>query len=225
MKIMAAHQPNFLPYLGLFYKIYKSDEFIFVDNVQFSCQRGISHHRNLIKTPSGAQMFYVPVTKNIDSKINEVKIDYSKNWKKTLLRTFEVNYKRAPYFEEIYSWIKELFDNDYQFICELNINSIKSICEKWGIKTNWVVSSEQNIDGHKNELVLNLMKFSNANIYYSGIGAKAYLNIDLFKKEGFDICYSDYNPIRYIQQWNGFIENLSVIDYLFNCGFNNPFGG
>ena len=223
MKIMAAHQPNFLPYLGLFYKIHKSEEFIFVDNVQFSWQRGISHHRNLIKTPNGSQMIMIPVKKNKDSKINEVTIDYSTDWIKKALRSFEVNYKKAPYFNEIYEWIKNIFDMHFEYISQLNIFLIKDICARWGIKTNWVVSSEQQITGYKNEFVLNLMRYSNADVYYSGTGAKVYLDIKEFNQNGYEIEVSDYKPLRYKQLWGEFIENLSVIDYLFNEGFKNPF--
>ena len=34
-RIIGIHQPNFLPWLGYFYKIIKADNFVFLNNVQF----------------------------------------------------------------------------------------------------------------------------------------------------------------------------------------------
>ena len=46
-KIVSAHQPNFLPYLGFFDKMDKSDVFVIRDEVQFA-ERDY-HHRNRIR--------------------------------------------------------------------------------------------------------------------------------------------------------------------------------
>lgn len=39
--ILTSHQPNFLPYMGVFYKAYRSDILVLSDDVQFS-KKGIS---------------------------------------------------------------------------------------------------------------------------------------------------------------------------------------
>ena len=46
-KVISIHQPNFLPWLGYFYKIYKSDVFVILDNVQFA--KNSIANRNRIK--------------------------------------------------------------------------------------------------------------------------------------------------------------------------------
>ena len=50
MKV-AIHQPDYIPYLGFFYKMYKSDLFIYLDDAQFSNEA--AHNFNKIKTPQG----------------------------------------------------------------------------------------------------------------------------------------------------------------------------
>ena len=96
--IIAAHQPNFIPYLGLFYKIYKSDKFIFVDDVQFTNQNGIAQHRNYIKTSQGRLLVHVPVHRSSDTLIKDVIIDYSQDWIKKMERTLYLNYGKATCF-------------------------------------------------------------------------------------------------------------------------------
>ena len=67
--IVSIHQPNYLPWLGFFDKIKRSDLFVIFDDVQFP--RGKKHfgHRNQIKTPNGTKWLSVPI-KNKDALSN-----------------------------------------------------------------------------------------------------------------------------------------------------------
>ncbi|MCG2700275.1 WbqC family protein, partial [Candidatus Parcubacteria bacterium] len=49
--ILVGHQPEYLPYLGFFYKVAKADKFVFVDHVQF--QKEGFQNRNRIRTGLG----------------------------------------------------------------------------------------------------------------------------------------------------------------------------
>ena len=58
--IVSIHQPNYLPWLGYFDKMAKSNMFVIFDDVQLP--RGKSYvARNLVKTPGGVQWLTVPV--------------------------------------------------------------------------------------------------------------------------------------------------------------------
>ena len=59
-------------------------------------------------------------------------------------------------------------------------------------------------------------------MYYSGEGGRAYNDEKLFNDHGVRIEYSDYRPVQYKQVGRPFIENLSVLDYIFNVGFEIP---
>ena len=54
--IVSIHQPNYLPWIGFFDKIKRSDVFVLLDDVQFP--RGKKHfgHRNKIKTNAGEKI-------------------------------------------------------------------------------------------------------------------------------------------------------------------------
>ena len=221
--IIAAHQPNFIPWLGLFYKIYKCDKFIFVDDVQISTNNGIAAHRNIIKTPQGIQYVRVPIHRHSKTNYNEALINYKEPWVKKLEKTLYLNYQTAPFYEEVMSWFMDICKTGYEYLSELNIRIIEDICIRFDMDRGFEKSSDYHIEGKKEEMVLNLVKLFGGDVYYSGTGAADYLREEDFEKEGMKLIFSDYSTIRYKQIWRNNIDDLSVLDYLFNCGFHNPF--
>lgn len=221
--IIAAHQPNFLPYLGLFYKIKKCEKFIFVDDVQFTNQNGVAQHRNYIKTSQGKLLIHVPVHRSSTSLIKDVTIDYTSNWIKKLGRTLYVTYGKALCYDEVNSWFMGILNRRYSYLSQLNMAIITEVCARWGWNIPFDITSRYDISGKKEEKVVNLVEFFGGTVYYSGKGAAVYLSDEAFNDRGITLKFSDYCPHEYHQLWGMFIPNLSVLDYLMNCGFMDPF--
>ncbi len=119
--IVAIHQPNFWPWIAYFYKILRCDTFVFLDNVQYTKNSFIN--RNKIKTSQGYIWLTVPVSFNFGQKILEVKINNNTDWRKKHLKTLELNYKKAIFFEEIYEIIKEVYyKEEWLYLIDLNID-------------------------------------------------------------------------------------------------------
>ena len=118
MKV-AIHQPDYIPYLGFFYKMYKSDLFIYLDDAQFSNEA--AHNFNKIKTPHGVLRVKFPVEMKFGDPINHVRPKDELKWKEKHLKTIEMNYKKAPFFSDIYPSLKEVYLNDYSNVADLNI--------------------------------------------------------------------------------------------------------
>jgi hypothetical protein len=57
--IVAIHQPNFMPWLGYFYKMAKADRFVYLDSVAFS--KGGYTNRVQVKTQAGPRWITAPV--------------------------------------------------------------------------------------------------------------------------------------------------------------------
>jgi hypothetical protein len=219
--IISIHQPDYIPYLGYFYKIYQSEVFVFLDDVQFSNDN--MHHWNRIKTPQGESRLKIPVAYTFGDKINEVKTKDKLKWKEKHLKTIVMNYSRAQYFKEIFPLYQELVSKEYPNLAEMNIAISQFICEGFGFKPRFVRSSELNIDSAKEERVIDICLALKGSTYISGNGARAYQVDEHFESKGVQLQYTDYQSLEYKQLWNEFIPNLSVIDYIFNCGFENPF--
>ncbi len=96
--IVSVHQPQYLPWLGYFDKIERSDIFVFLDNVQF--KKNEWQNRNKIKTSEGWQWLSVPVIHKFMQKISEVKINNTVWWGKKHLNALVTNYSKAPFFKD-----------------------------------------------------------------------------------------------------------------------------
>ena len=218
LKTISIHQPNYIPWLGYFYKISTSDIFVFHDDAQFSDSG--AHHYHYIKTPQGSYRLKIPVNSKFGENINEIKTRDELGWKKKHLRTIEMNYKKARHFEEVFSDYSSLLSDNYNDLSHLDISIIKHICKKFGMSTDFINSSQLELNTKREEKVLDICSTLNCHIYYSGTGARSYQNEENFNKRGIELRYSVFKPFEYPQLWGDFQSNVSVIDYLMNCGYD-----
>ena len=217
-KIISIHQPNYIPWLGYFYKIYLSDIFVFLDDVQFS-NEGM-HNWHYIKTPQGPLRIKVPVQQKLGDKINEVHTRDELGWKGKHLKTIEINYKKAVYFNEIFDEFSTLLLQSYPDLASMNKCFITHYCKRFGIHTRLTESSSFNIHASREQKVIEIVKALGGTDYYSGMGAKEYQKEDSFLKRNISLTYIQYKPFEYKQLWGSFHANVSVLDYLMNCGYN-----
>lgn len=220
MKI-AIHQPNFLPWLGYFYKIANVDTFVLLDDVQFAKNSFIN--RNKIKTPQGVHWLTLPVLQKGKSlqKINEVEIHNPKYVFNKILKTTQSSYAKAPFFQEIQDLLcSTLIDSSN--ICSLNEKLILAIVEYLNIECNIVLSSNLSItETCPTKRLVNICKTLNANTYLAGFGSVKYQDNLIFYENGIKTeLYNFKHPI-YNQLWGTFTPNLSIVDLLFNHGKNS----
>ncbi|MFV0342946.1 MAG: WbqC family protein [Anaerocolumna sp.] len=216
--IVSIHQPDYIPYIGYFYKIYRSDVFAFYDDAQFSNDN--RHHQNKIKTPQGELNIKIPLEYHFKDPINVVKTKDHLGWKEKHLKIIEMNYGKSKYFKEVFPFIQTLLLCNYESLADMNMTINRFLCYCFGFKTNFVKVSDLSLETKREEKVLNICEFFDANTYYSGIGAMNYQCEENFKKRNIELVYTDYKAIRYPQLWSGFIKDLSILDFVFNCGFD-----
>lgn len=216
--VVAIHQPNYIPYIGLFYKIMESDVFVFLDDAQFS--KGNVHERNIVKSMKGECRLKIPVEYRFGDSIMKVRTKDELNWKEKHLKTLEDNYRLSKNFDEVYDMFSGLIEKDYSNLAEMNIAIITEICKSLEISTKFVRSSQLDVAGAKEERVIAICEKLGASEYISGNGARVYQEEEHFTSRGIKLTYSRYKPFEYPQLWsNDFLPNASILDYLFNCGF------
>ncbi|AQR96980.1 WbqC family protein [Clostridium saccharoperbutylacetonicum] len=218
-KTVVIHQPDFLPYLGFFHRLLESDLYVVLDDVQFVGSSRSWHRRDKIKTKNGWQWITVSVEKTSrDTKIKDVYISKNDNWKIKNINLIIENYKNALYFNEIYPYIKELYDFQCEKMIDFNIKSIEMLMKLFDINIEMNFASKLQANGKSNELLVDILKKVNGKVYLSGIGARDYYNSEPFEKSNIKVIWQEFNHPIYPQQYGEFIPYLSSIDLLFNCG-------
>lgn len=219
MKKIAILQSNYIPWKGYFDMIAAVDEFVLYDDMQFT--KNDWRNRNKIKTPNGLEWLSIPVGQNINRQIREVTMPNSL-WQKKHWRSLEANYRRAPYFDEVASWLEPLYmTNTYTHLSEINYCFIKAICDCLGVKTVITHSWDypRNQGAGKTERLVELCAEAGAAEYISGPAATGYLDQRAFVERGIKLTWFDYSAYpEYPQLWGGFQHGVSILDLLFNCG-------
>jgi hypothetical protein len=214
--ILSAHQPAYLPWLGYFDKIARADVFVYLDTVQFEKNSFIN--RNQIKTPQGAMWLTIPIkTKgHTSASLRTTEIDDAQPWRTKHLKSIEMNYRKAPRFEECYPKIETLIRMPETNLAEYCFQQLQFWLKELAIDTQVVRSSELSVNSTKSDLVLDLCQHFSADHYLSGALGRDYLIEDDFKKAKISVEYQCFTLRNYPQLWGEFIPYLSILDVWMN---------
>lgn len=219
MKTVVIHQPDFLPYLGFFHRFLEADLYVALDHVQFVNGASKSWtHRDKIKTPRGSQWLTVSARKTPrDTPINAIELSDT-DWRAQNLNLVRENYREAPYFDEIFVELQKLYALPCKRLAEFTMASINMLLRLFGIAIPCVLSSSMQPVGHKNELLVDILRKVGATRYLSGVGARAYFDPCPFSDTGIEVVWQEFRHPVYPQLHGEFVPYLSSIDVLFNCG-------
>ena len=152
--------------------------------------------------------------------INQMELDMDEKAIKKFIQSIELNYKRAPYFTEIFYLVENYFLLNGSNLNQKNSWFIKEVMNKLKINTSFFHSSELHPEYTSNEMLIDILKKRKANVYLCGNGSASYQKDELYHNEGIEVRYNKFIHPEYVQ-FNSptFIKGLSVIDALMNLGF------
>lgn len=217
--ILTAHQPVYIPWLGLFHKIAMADTFVSFNQVQYLPKDW--NNRNKIKTDKGWLWLTVPVLKSGHRRktIADIQINNNTRWSIKHWRSINQFYRKAPYFYKYSDFFEDVYLNkEWKYLIDLNDYLLKWFLDILSIETNFVDARELNLEGKKSELVLNMCKKMRAKTYIFGVHGREYADVKSFKNNGIDVIFQDYKHTEYPQLYGDFIPGISIIDLLFNNG-------
>lgn len=196
-----------------------ADLFVNFDDVQFG--RHDFQNRNYIKTREGPLLLTVPVhaKDHFTKKLCEIET-VPGNWTRKHMRSIELAYRKAPYFEQHYAGVGAILDlyADGGLLNELNVDLLRYFFRTLGMQVPIVHASDYGFKGEKSALVLDMCVRLNATEYIFGGEGESYADKEAFRAAGVVPRFQRYEHPEYPQLFGTFTPKMGVIDILMNCG-------
>lgn len=211
-------QPGYLPWVGFFDQMNRSDVFVYYDDVQFD-KHGW-RNRNRIKAASGPVWLTVPVLAagRHGQKILEVEIDNRSSWGRKHAMTIAQAYARAPYTKRYLPQLEEVLVRSWDRLVDLDLQTTSLLSDWLGLRRKVVRASELGIEGGQSDRLLKICQHFGADRYLSGDSAKDYLNVTLFASHGITVEWQSYLHPTYPQLHGAFVPHMSIVDLVLNVG-------
>lgn len=225
VKFSAIHQPDFLPWLGFFHKMSKSDKFIIFDTVPISTGKSWSSRVQILLNGK-IYWLSIPIKRagKAGQRICEVEIDNPRsNWER-IFKTLYLAYHKCPHFPEVFDFLKEAVNPTSLNLAEVCFSIISKTAIKLNLKPQILCTSENERLLHstqiKTELIVEVCKEYGIRHYLSGRGCLDFLKPELFRNAGIEIVFQSFSEPQYSQlSSRQFVKGLSAFDALFNIGF------
>ena len=187
--------PTYFPSISHFAAMVQSENITF--EIEDNFQKQTNRNRTYIYSPNGIQLLNIPVkhSKESHQKTKDIKIETDFDWQKQHFKSLEAGYRSSPFFEFFEDDIRPIFEKKYTFLLDLNFEVLDILSKCFRIKQDYTTTTE-----YFHEVDTTIITDFRALVN----GKK-----DLSVFESYTQVFDD----KY-----GFINNLSVIDLLFNEG-------
>jgi hypothetical protein len=187
--------PTYFPSISHFVAIVQADTITF--EIEDNFQKQTNRNRTYIYSPNGIQLLNIPVKHSSEShqKTKDVKIETDFDWQKQHFKSLEAAYRSSPFFEYFEDDIYPIFEKKHTFLLDLNFEVFELILKCLRMKLAYQTTTEffKEVD---NTTVLDYRYLANG------------------KKDSNQ--FEAYPQV--FQEKQGFINNLNILDLLFNEG-------
>ncbi len=185
--------PTYFPSISHFSAIANADSVVF--EIEDNYQKQTNRNRTFIYSPNGIQMLNIPIkhSKEKHQKTKEVKLETAFDWQKQHFKSLEAAYRTSPFFEYFEDALLPIFTKKHTFLMDLNFETIEIVSKCLNMKLEFEKTTEY---FHEVSDSLDFRYLANG------------------KKD-----VSSFKPYTQVfGEKHGFINNLSVLDLLFNEG-------
>jgi hypothetical protein len=185
--------PTYFPSVSHFIAMAQADGITLEMDDNF--QKQTNRNRMYIYSPNGIQLLNVPVKHSRDAhqKTKDVRLETAFDWQKQHFKSLEAAYRSSPFFEYFEDAIAPVFEKQHTFLMDLNLQTMELVSKCLGMKFEYSETQEYFHDAPD---FADYRSFAN--------GKK-----DLTQLEPYTQVFGDKH---------GFINNLSILDLLFNEG-------
>lgn len=185
--------PTYFPSISHYVALLQADSVTF--EIEDNFQKQTNRNRMYIYSPNGVQMLNIPIkhSKDKHQKYKDVRIENDFGWQKNHFKSLEAAYRTSPFFEYFEDDFRPLFEKKHEFLMDLNLEVFELVNDSLGI----------NIQPEKTtEFFHEVSDYIDFRPLVNG------------KKDTTQL--QEYNQV--FNEKHGFINNLSILDLLFNEG-------
>ena len=185
--------PSYFPSISHFVAMAKSDLVTFEMDDNF--QKQTNRNRMYIYSPNGIQLLNIPIkhSNSTHQKTKDIQLETAFNWQKQHFKSLEAAYRSSPFFEYYEDTLMPIFEKKHIFLMDLNLQTMELVSKCLGFEFDYNESTEY------------FHEVTNQEDYRYLINGKK----DTSK-------FEDYTQV--FGEKHGFINNLSILDLLFNEG-------
>ena len=205
-------QPYFFPYLGYWQLLANVDKYVVYDDVTYIKGGWINRNNFLINGQKNLLTMQLEKASSYTLiKDIAIKDDFVK-----FLKTIEMGYKKAPFFEDSFRLLKDICQCPEKKLGQFLFNSHIKICEYLGIDTELILSSsfEKHVELKGKDKVISICKQLGADEYINAIGGQELYDKKEFAENGIRLNFLQANLREYRQLKNEFVAGLSIIDIM-----------
>lgn len=221
-RLVAIHQPNFLPWLGWFDKCRRADVMVLLDDAQFQKTGGTWTNRVSMLVGGRADWVTLPIVRAYHGtrEVREIELDGRAPWREKLLRTLRQSYAKHPCVNETLALLEEPLRAPTTSLCEYNVGLLETIARAIGIDWSRTVrSSALGVTSVSTERLIDIVQRLDGDRYLVGGGAGGYQEDALFAEAGIAVVPQAFRHPEYPQRGTGtFVPGLSIVDALMNVG-------
>ena len=187
--------PTYFPSISHYVAMAQSEKIVF--EMEDNFQKQTNRNRTYIYSPNGIQLLNIPVkhSKQIHQKTKDVKIETDFDWQKQHFKSLEAAYRSSPFFEFFEDDIRPIFEKKHTYLMDLNLETLAIVSKCLRMKLEYGTTTEYFHEVDSN-IIMDLRRLANG------------------KKD-----HSQFEPYTQVfEEKQGFLNNLSVLDVLFNEG-------
>ncbi|WP_369765564.1 WbqC family protein [Flavobacterium sp. WC2429] len=187
--------PTYFPSISHFAAMLQAEKITF--EIEDNFQKQTNRNRTYIYSPNGIQLLNIPVkhSKLIRHKTKDIQIEPEFDWQKQHFKSLEAAYRSSPFFEFFEDDIRVIFEKKYKYLIDLNFETIAVVSKCLRMKLEFDTTTE----------------------YFHEVDTSIIKDFRFLVEGKKDVSSFEKYPQVFDDKYD-FINNLSVLDLLFNEG-------
>ena len=187
--------PTYFPSISHFVAMAQSESISF--EIADNFQKQTNRNRTYIYSPNGIQLLNIPVKHSRlgHQKTKDIRIETDFDWQKQHFKSLEAAYRSSPFFEFFEDDFRPFFEKKHSFLMDLNFEALEITSKCLRMKLEYDTTTEYFLE--VDPALINDFRF-------------------LVNGKKDSSVFEPYTQV--FDDKHGFLNNLSILDLLFNEG-------